>query len=50
MKSPGRFLTPNEVTELCNHYKLPIIKDEIFSFNELNKKAYSLSGCIKSCW
>ena len=22
----GRFLTPNEVTELCNHYKLPINK------------------------
>jgi acyl-CoA synthetase (NDP forming) len=34
----GKFLTPNEVTELCNNYKLPIIKDEVFSFNELNKK------------
>jgi len=37
-EKPGKFLTPIEVSELCNHYKLPIMKNEIFSFNELNKK------------
>ena len=44
----GRFLTPNEVTELCNHYKLPIIKDEIFNFNELNKKHIQFPVVIKA--
>jgi acetyltransferase len=34
----GKLLIPNEVTELCSHYNLPLIKNEIFSFNELNKK------------
>ena len=28
----------NEVAELCEHYKLPLIKDEILSFNQLMKK------------
>lgn len=37
-EKPGRFLSTNEVTEICNYYKLPLIKDEILSFNELNKK------------
>ena len=44
----GRFLTPNEVTELCNHYKLPIIKDEIFNFNELNKRHIQYPVVIKA--
>jgi acetate---CoA ligase (ADP-forming) len=44
----GRFLTPNEVTELCNHYKLPIIKDEILSFNELNKKHIHFPVVLKA--
>lgn len=44
----GRFLTPSEVTELCNAYKLPIIKDEIFNFNELNKKHIQYPAVIKA--
>ncbi|MBE0551849.1 MAG: acetate--CoA ligase family protein [Ignavibacterium sp.] len=44
----GRFLTPNEATELCNHYKLPIIKDEIFNFNELNKRHIQYPVVIKA--
>jgi acetyltransferase len=34
----GGFLSQKEVTELCTYYSLPIIKNEIFSFDELNKK------------
>lgn len=34
----GKFLAPDEVTELCTYYNLPVIKNEIFSFNDLNKK------------
>lgn len=34
----GRFLTPNEVAELCEQYKLPLVKDEILSFDQLMKK------------
>ncbi len=44
----GRFLTQGEVTKLCNHYKLPIIKDEIFSFNELNKRHIQYPVVIKA--
>lgn len=44
----GRFLTPNEVTELCNYYKLPIIKDEVFNFNDLNKKHIQYPVVIKA--
>jgi acetyltransferase len=44
----GRFLSTNEVTELCNHYKLPIIKDEIFNFNELNKRHIQYPVVIKA--
>ncbi|MBE0538255.1 MAG: acetate--CoA ligase family protein [Ignavibacterium sp.] len=44
----GRFLTPNEVTELCNYYKLPMIKDEIFNFNELNKRHIQYPVVIKA--
>lgn len=47
-EKPGRFLTPGEVTELCNQYKLPIIKDEIFSFNELNKRHIQYPVVIKA--
>jgi acetyltransferase len=34
----GRFLTPDEVKGLCGYYKLPIVKEEILSFDDLNKK------------
>ena len=34
----GRFLTPYEVKVLCGYYKLPIVKEEILSFDDLNKK------------
>jgi len=44
----GRFLSPNEVIELCEHYKLPLIKDEILSFNELNKKHIHFPVVLKA--
>jgi len=47
-EKPGRFLTTNEVTELCNYYKLPIIKDEIFNFDELNKRHIQYPVVIKA--
>jgi acetate---CoA ligase (ADP-forming) len=44
----GKFLSTGDVTELCNHYKLPIIKDEIISFNELIKKHIHYPVVIKA--
>lgn len=34
----GRFLNPAEVSVLCNHNNLPIVKEEIYSIEELNKR------------
>ena len=48
IKNSGKYLAPNEVTELCNHYKLPLVKDEIFTFNELNKKTIHYPVVLKA--
>jgi acetate---CoA ligase (ADP-forming) len=44
----GKFLTATEIMELCNHYKLPIIKDEIHSIEELNKKEIHFPVVLKA--
>lgn len=44
----GRFLNPNDVSELCNHYLLPIVKDEIHSIEELNKKEIHFPVVLKA--
>ena len=44
----GRFLNPDEVAELCNHYKLPIIMDEIHSIGELSKKEIHFPIVLKA--
>lgn len=44
----GRFLIPTEVAEICNHYKLPLIKDEILSIAELNKKEIHFPVVLKA--
>jgi acetyltransferase len=44
----GRFLTPLEVAELCNHYKLPIIKDKILTIDELTKKEFLFPVVLKA--
>ncbi|MFZ1518790.1 MAG: acetate--CoA ligase family protein, partial [Ignavibacteriaceae bacterium] len=47
-EKPGRFLNPNEVAEICNHYKLPIVKDEIHAIEELNKKEIHFPVVLKA--
>jgi acyl-CoA synthetase (NDP forming) len=44
----GRFLAPIEVAELCNHYKLPLIKNEILNFNQLMKKEINFPVVLKA--
>jgi acetyltransferase len=44
----GRFLSSNEVTELCDHYKLPLIKDEILSLDHLMKKHINFPVVLKA--
>ncbi len=44
----GRFLSPNEVAQLCNHYKLPLVKDEILSIQELSKKEIHFPIVLKA--
>jgi len=48
MKSREEFLSPNEVAELCNYYKLPIIKDEVLSFDQLMKKHINFPVALKA--
>lgn len=43
-----RFLTPKEVSEVCEYYKLPLIKDEILILDELNKKHIHFPVVIKA--
>ena len=44
----GRFLNPAEVSALCNHYNLPIVKDEVHSIEELNKREIHFPVVIKA--
>ena len=44
----GRFLTPVEVAELCEHYKLPLIKDEILSFAQMMKREIHFPVVLKA--
>ncbi len=46
----GKFLPQNEVDKLCTQYGLPIIKNLILSFDEINKSRIRISCCIKSSW
>ncbi|HEX9250924.1 MAG TPA: acetate--CoA ligase family protein, partial [Ignavibacteriaceae bacterium] len=47
-EKPGRFLSTNEVAELCNYYKLPLIKDEVLSFDQLMKKHINFPVVLKA--
>lgn len=47
-KKSGRFLSTSEITELCEHYKLPIISGEILSFEELKVKDINFPVAIKA--
>lgn len=44
----GQFLSQNDVTELCNYYHLPIVKNEIHSIDELNKKEIHFPVVLKA--
>ena len=44
----GKFLSQVEVADLCNHYGLPIVEDEILSIDELNKKEIHFPVVIKA--
>jgi acetyltransferase len=44
----GNFLDPNEVSELCNYYNLPIVKDELFTYDQLNKKHFHFPVVLKA--
>lgn len=44
----GRFLSLTEAAELCNHYKLQLIKNEIFNISELTKKDIRFPVVLKA--
>ena len=44
----GKFLSLTDVTELCNHYNLPITKDDILSYDELTKKHIHFPVVVKA--
>ena len=43
-----KFLNPNEVSELCNHYKLPLVKNNVLSIDELSKKEIHFPVVLKA--
>ncbi len=44
----GIFLNPSEVVDLCSHYKLPLVRDEVLSLNELTKKEIHFPVVLKA--
>lgn len=44
----GKFLNQNDVSELCNHYNLPVVKNGIYSIEELNKKEIHFPVVLKA--
>ena len=47
-KNSGKFLNPAEVTEFCDYYNLPLVKDEILSYDDLNKKEFEFPVVLKA--
>jgi acyl-CoA synthetase (NDP forming) len=48
IENSGKFLSPAAVTDLCIHYKLPLIKDEILSLDQLMKMHIHFPIVIKA--
>ncbi|MCJ7554411.1 MAG: acetate--CoA ligase family protein [Ignavibacteriaceae bacterium] len=44
----GKFLPQNEVDKLCTRYNLPIIKNLILSFDEINKAEFEFPVVLKA--
>lgn len=47
-KKLGRLLSNSEIAELCEYYKLPLINNEILSFEELKNKDFNFPLVIKA--
>ena len=47
-KSTGKFLPISDVVKLCSHYKLPLVKDAVYSIEELNKKEIHFPVVLKA--
>lgn len=48
LNSKGKFLQVSDVVRLCNHYKLPLVKDAVYSIEELNKKEIHFPVVLKA--
>ena len=44
----GKFLSPDEVTKLCDHYNLPLVREDILSFDQLMKRHLNFPVVIKA--
>ena len=44
----GKFLTPGEVTELCDYYKLPLAKDEVLKLDQFVKREIHFPVVLKA--
>ena len=47
-KSTGKFLHISDVVKLCSYYKLPLVKDAVYSIEELNKKEIHFPVVLKA--
>ncbi len=47
-KKLGKLLSTSEIAELCEYYKLPLINNEILSFEELKNKDFNFPLVIKA--
>lgn len=47
-KKLGKFLSTSEISELCKHYKLPSISNQILSFKELKDKDFNFPVVLKA--
>ncbi len=43
-----KFLSPDEVTKLCDHYSLPLVREDILSFDQLMKRHLNFPVVIKA--
>ncbi len=44
----GKFLDADELNELCEYYNLPLVKNEVLNFDELNKKSFQFPVVLKA--
>jgi len=44
----NRLLNPDEVTEICKSYKIPLIENDVFSFDDLTKHTFDYPVVLKA--